>query len=549
MQGLLNGPWMFSKGMNKLTTFRSLKHYLAFFSIMLCILLMAQIYFVIDPHHWSEERSGNYEKILEQDTLLQELTRIIDDLHGIQEGNITQDELTHYGELLQTTLSDVQQLFELGINPEWKSAYKTLKECQATYAKVADISLKSFRNALPLCETLIGKSAKPIFNLLGEIKLLVQTPSDQSALQSLGDALIVLESAVEKILEKPLKSKSILDPLNAPMETLTKALGRFLRTVENKNDLRVEGERLQTLIMNYCATIQQLKSTLADASQNTKALYAQEQLIVKLINDLKIGLQESQKETFFDIYRDTKAAKKRSLLFSGLIVLFALGFFLMIFMRVQRPLARLPHLLSEGNVDPIEGSLIEINGVFDALGLLKQHLQESLQHSLHQHIQINNEKIDRKLVMLAESAVQLSKVSGSIAKIPKIFDQKFTSIYKINDDARVHFRKMVYTCEDIVKLVDHLIEQSQTNPFPLTAESLEPLKASVAQILSQAHDAAVEAQTLGLRFSSLVRTKEDALEVSKLFSKAGTRINQLARSLQQDVQDFFQTIQIGIPKL
>jgi hypothetical protein len=333
---------------DKLTTFGSLKRYLAFFSIILCTLLVAQIYFVIDPHHWSEGRSGNYEKILEQDTLLQELTRIIDDLHGLQEGAIAQDELTHYGDLLQTTLSDVQQLAELGVTAEWKSAYKTLKECQTSYTKIADISLKAFKNAIALRETLLGKSAKPIFNLLGEIKLLVQTPSEQSSLQTVGDALGVLERTIEKILEKPLKNSSALDPLNSPMESLTKALGLFLRAVENKNDLRVEGERLQTLIMNYCAAIQQLRTTLGEASQNTKALAAQEQLIVKLVNDLKIGLQESQKETFSDIYRDTKAAKTRSLLFSALIVLFSLGFFLMIFLRIQRPLEHLPKLLSEG---------------------------------------------------------------------------------------------------------------------------------------------------------------------------------------------------------
>ena len=279
-----------------------------------------------------------------------------------------------------------------------------------------------------------------------------------------------------------------------------------------------------------------------------QALEPQENVLSSFIHELTLGLKESQKEIFQDIYEESRSLKKYSLVFSLFTLLLMTAFLMLIFFKIQRPLEKLSHLLRFGDPkknlgDSLKSNLEEIQDILYALDDIKIQIWKDIQKSTQQGFSEDNQKIQSKLEMLANSAIELGKVSSNIAKIPKIFDQKFSSIYTANDEARTHFRQMVYACEGMKKTMGDLVEKVEVLHGAITREDLMPLTDSITHILSQAHEAAIEAQTLGLRFNSLVRTKDDTIEVSKLFSKAGTRVNQLARSLKEDVSQFFERMQ------
>jgi len=526
----------------------SIKKYLAAFSLGVCGFFLVQAYLVFDPHHLTGKTLGTYEILLEQDTILKELAQFIEQQHDARKAMVQDGDIEAHQTITtlhQTIQSHLKTLQSNASTDEWKGAYKTLRDFYSAYHKSQEQFLNAMKSFEPLKDTLMTKSTKPILDLLSEMKLIAQTPSEQKALQGIGNEITTLEERLHKVLQQKSKIAQSLESLTALMESSTKALSAFLKSVETKSDIRTETERLQTLILNYFSSIHQLKTLCTENPTQSKNIESQEGLLVKFIHDLKIGLQENQKELFDAFYQETKAVKKKSVLLSGLIVLLVLGMFFFLFHNVQKPLSALSSFLMDRTNQNLSAvSLEEIQDILRAIESLKEKLIQETQAFFQEKVEESHQKISRKVTLVAQSSLELSKVSGSIAKIPKIFDQKFSAIHKANDEARTHFRHMVYACEELKKLLQDLIKQAEISPALLTSASFEPLRASASQILAQAHEAAVESQALGLRFSSLIRTKDETLEVSKLFSKAGTRVNQLARSLQDDLREFFSLLKL-----
>lgn len=531
------------KKLLNLPAFDSFKKYLVAFSLGVFTFFLVQAYLISDPHRLSGKNLETYEYLLEQNTILKELSQFIDQQYTARKAVVDENDLDAIQTILtlqQTIQSHIRQLEDGAGTPEWSTAYKTLQGLLDVYQKSQDKLLRSMKAFVPLKDLLLTKSTKPIFDLLSEIKLLAQTPKEQGALHAIASKLTLLEDRLQKALQKQEKLDKSLESLGVPMEAVTVSLGSFLRLVEKKQDIKTEGERLQTLILNYFSSIHQIKTLSVETPTHMKELDGQATLVATFIHDLQIGLQEKQKETFEAFYQESKETKKKSVLLAALMTLLVLGIFLFLFYKVHKPLSSLPSLLAQEMDDDFSPpSLKEIQDILETIEKLKEQFAQEMQNLFQTHVQDTHEKVERKVTLLAGSALELSKVAASIAKIPKIFDQKFTAIHKANDEARLHFRHMVQACEDMKKLLEKAIHQAEFDPSLLTPSSFDALKLTVAQVLSQAHEAAVESQTLGLRFSSLIRTKDETLEVSKLFSKAGTRVNQLARSLKEDLQDFF----------
>jgi hypothetical protein len=529
-----------------LPTFDSIKKYLIGFGLAVLTFFLVQTYLIMDPHHITGKSLGTYEHLLEQDVILREITQFIDQQHTAQKALIQENDLEALqtiSTLQQTIGSHIHQLQEIVLEPEWVGAYKTLKDLFDAYQKSQEKFLGAMKAFVPLKDLLLTKSTKPIFDLLSEIKFLGQTPQEQQALHSIASKLTLLDDRLKKTLEKKSNIDKALESLAPPMEAVTTALASFLRLVDKKQDIRTDAERLQTLILNYFSSIHQIKTFYGENPNYLKELEGQTSLLIKFVQDLQIGLQANQKETFEAFYHEAKETKKKSVFLLFFMTLLVLGFFLFFYRKVHHPISKLPSFLLNQTALP-SSSLKEVQALLEAVKTLQVSLTEETQRFFQNQVQDNSEKLDRKVDLLAGSALELSKVSASIAKIPKIFDQKFTAIHKANDEARLHFRHMVQSCEEMKNLLEKLVQQAEMDPSLLTPPAFDSLRVTAADILAKAHEAAVESQSLGLRFNSLIRTKDETLEVSKLFSKAGTRVNQLARSLKEDLKSFFDKIKL-----
>ena len=534
-----------------MTTKNSIKAKIVLFGSFLCIFFMAQLYVIVDPHHITSLGLVHYEKVMDQEAILKDLVNIMDRRHELTQNLLdetddgTLDTLT---EIQETVRSHEEQLKTIGTTEEWRSAYKTLLEVQKTYDAQMEKLLLHLKSFATLKRALLTKSIKPIINILEESKPLARTPQENASLNSLLESISSVDTNLRRVIEKKSYRNGDFDPLNKPMEAITAPLSLLLQTSDSKPELHAEIERLQTLLMNYFSSIHQIKNHLLERAKLIQALEPQENALSSFIHELTLGLKESQKEIFQDIYEESRSLKKYSLVFSVFTLLLMTAFLMLLFFKIQRPLEKLSHLLRFGDPkknlgDSLKSNLEEIQDILCALDDIKIQIWKDIQKSSQESFFQDNQKIQSKLEMLANSAIELGKVSSNIAKIPKIFDQKFSSIYTANDEARTHFRQMVYACEGMKKTMGDLVEKVEVPHGVITREDLMPLTDSITHILSQAHEAAIEAQTLGLRFNSLVRTKDDTIEVSKLFSKAGTRVNQLARSLKEDVNQFFERMQ------
>ena len=532
-------------------TINSIKRQIILFGLVICVLFLAQVYITMDPLKIAGGALHRYEKTMEQEQFLRELTTVVDKRHELVESLVKKAEkpiLLELQDLQETANSHVLQLELASDEAEWTAAYKTLQEVHASYAAALKKLTRNLKGLATLREDLLVKSIKPILDILKEVKLLARTNQEQRNLQAINKTLTSIDKRLTSLMEKPPKKPNGFSALNQQMESITKPLAFLVRITESKPEMHTEMERVQTLILDYFASIHQLKNNLTERPDMIKAVDPQEKLMATMIHDLLQGLGENQKELFQSIYEESKLLKKNSLLFTGGLIILVAAFFIILLLTIRRPLKKLSGFLrvsdpKETDNAPFHSTLDEIQDLLEATDYLKGRLFKDIQKNFDHILKEDNLKIERKLDMLAASAVELSKVSSSIAKIPKIFDKKFGAIHKANDEARTHFRNMVTTCEALdIALKDVLSQATGVAP-----KTFDPLKEAVENVMSQAHNAAIEAQTLGLRFNSLVRTKDDTLEVSKLFSKAGTRVNQLARALREDVSQFFDKMRAAAP--
>ena len=267
--------------------------------------------------------------------------------------------------------------------------------------------------------------------------------------------------------------------------------------------MHTEMERLQAMILDYFAAIHQRKHS-TERPEVTKDLGPQEKLMAEMVHTLIQGIEESKKVLFQSIYEEGAVLKKNSLFFTGGLIILVAAFFIILLLTIRRPLKHLAGFLrisdpKETDNVPFHSTLDEIQDLVEATDYLKGKMFKDIQRNFAGILEEDNKKIDRKLDMLAASAVELSKVSASIAKIPKIFDKKFKAIHTANDDARTHFRSMVQTCKKLDEALKDLLDQASGVPL----ETFDPLK-EVDNVMSKVHEAAIQAQTLGLRFNSLV---------------------------------------------
>ncbi len=509
---------------------------------------------IVDPNHLTGFGLNHYAQSMEQDKILKDLTNMVDRCHELSQDILyeTEETVASIMGIEETINAHVDQLKIISLDDEWKSAYQTLTELHETYSTSVRSILVSAKSFETLKATLITKSTKPIVDILEEVKPLAKA-KDQVGIQSLVETITVINSTLAEILEKPGCKAQDFEVLNKPMETMTTNLSLLLPLTEDKPEVHAEIERVQTLVINYFSAIHQIKDTLLERPKLVQTLAQHEKLFVNFVNDLTLALKENQKEIFQDIYKESKGLKRNSLLSSGIIILVMIWFLMMFFLKIHRPLENLTRILKGSDEettqkDSFKKNLKEIQEIMIALDHFKERMIRDFQEAFQIALQEDNKRIESKLNMLANSAVELGKVSASIAKIPATFDKKLTSVYTANDGARIHFRHIVHACDDINQSLDNIMDQLERNPTRVSKMDFEPLKHAVAQILSQAHEAAIESQTLGLRFNSLLRTKDDTLEISKLFSKAGARVNQLARSLKEDVNLFFEKMQTSLPE-
>jgi len=532
----------------------SIKKQILGFGFFLCLLFMVQIYMIIDPNHLTGFGLNHYAQSMEEDKILKDLSNMVDRCHELSQDILyeTEETVASIMGIEEAINAHVDQLKNLSPSDEWKSAYQTLTELHESYSAGIRAILVSAKSFETLKSTLVSKSTKPIVDILEEVKLLAK-PGEQNNFQSLIDAVNGISKKLTEILGNTTCKPQDFEVLNKPMESITTSLSLLLPATEDRPEMHAEIERVQPLMINYFSAIHQIKDNLLERPKLAQDLGQQEKLFVNFVNDLTLALKENQKEIFQDIYKESKALKRNGLLASGIIMLMVAWFLMTLLFKVQRPLKSLANALKDNTgpealKDIFKKDIQDIQDILNGLEAFKDHMVKDFQRSFHISLREDNRRIESKLNMLANSAVELGKVSASIAKIPMVFDKKFASIYEANDEARVHFRHMVNACEDLNQTLDSLIKQVEKSPAKLSKNAFEPLKNAASHILSQAHEAAVESQTLGLRFNSLLRTKDDTLEVSKLFSKAGTRVNQLARSLKEDVNLFFERMQTSLPE-
>ncbi len=526
----------------------SIKKQILSFGLFLSILFIVQIYMIVDPNHITGSGLDHYGQSIEQDKLLKDLANMVDRSHELVQdiSYETEEAISNIMEMDDTINTHVERLKTLGPSDEWKSAYQTLRDLHDAYSAGIKSILVSAKSFDTLKGTLTTKSVKPIVDILEEVKSFAQKPQEQTHLQSLIGGIHAINTYLVEILAKPSYKAQDFEALNKPMESVTITLAALLPLTDHRPDFHGEIERFQTLVINYFSAIHQMKDHLLERPKLVDNLLQQEKLFVNFINDLTLALKENQKEVFQDVYKESKGLKRNSLLSSAMMMLMVILFLMILLFKVQRPLTRLATVLTNINAqerDSFKKSFQEIQDILEAVDALKNHIAKELRTNFQTTLKEDNQRIESKLNMLASSAVELGKVSADIAKIPTIFDKKFTSIYMANDESRIHFRHMVHGCEEMHKTLETLIKQVEKNPAKVSKKTLDSLKESLAHVLSLAHEGAVESQTLGLRFNSLLRTKDDTLEVAKLFSKAGSRVNQLARSLKEDVSLFFEKIQ------
>jgi hypothetical protein len=532
----------------------SIKKQILGFGFFLCFLFIVQIYMIIDPNHLTGFGMNHYAQSMEQDKILKDLANMVDRCHELSQDILYETEETVAGimGIEEAINAHMDQLKNLSPSDEWKSAYQTLTELHESYSAGIRGILVSAKSFETLKATLVTKSTKPIVDILEEVKLLGRS-KEQNHLQSLVESITGISKNLTEILGNSASKPQDFESLNKPMESITTTLSLLLPATEDKPEVHAEIERVQTLVINYFSAIHQMKDHLLERPKLVQDLGQQEKLFVNFVNDLTLALKENQKEIFQDIYKESKQLKRNALLASGIIMLMLVWFLMTLFFRIQKPLENLAKSLRENHTpeslqDNFKKGLHEIQGILNSLEAFKTHMMHDFKKSFHATLREDNQRIESKLNMLANSAVELGKVSASIARIPMVFDKKFASIYEANDETRIQSRHMVQACENINQALESLVRQVEKNPAKLSKDAFEPLKHAVDHILSKAHEAAVESQTLGLRFNSLLRTKDDTLEVSKLFSKAGTRVNQLARSLREDVHLFFEKMQTALPE-
>lgn len=529
----------------------SIKKQIMLFGGLILALFISQVYFTADPHHLTTAGLNRYEKAMEQDRIIKDLTVTLDRQHETMERLLKkpdEDSFDALEDLQDSEETLIDTLKETGgANEEWQSAYKSLTDVSKTYKKVFQALALNLKNFTKIQTAVLQESPKPIEDLLKEIKLLSLTTQEQQQIQSLSAALGRIEKSLKIITEKRLTKPENFTNIQKHMESTTKPLSQLMRLTEKKPEMQTEVERFQSLLMNYFASIHQLKNNLLERPNHTKKLDPQQKIYASFVNDLSQGLKENQKEIFEGIYQESKSIQRHALWLDVAMVVLILLFFGLLLWTVHTPLQKMAHFLRtsdpEDSTSPsFKSSLYEIQDLLEAVAELKERVSSGLKINFDTSLVEETQKIERKLEMLATSAMELSKVSSSIAKIPKMFDQKFSSIQKSNEDSRLNFRHMVECCEELKNISNTLETAIKDAPSTLSTNALTPLEECITAILKRAHEAAVESQTMSLKFNSLIRTKDDALEISKLFSKASTRVNQLARSLHEDVQELFQHI-------
>ena len=526
----------------KFIRINSLRKNIALFLGLVCGILGAQVYLYFDPHGLTSSALERYEKATAQDNLLRELyslskrrQELLQSLFQTMDADII-SEIQALKDPVHTTLKSLEKTT---VDAEWAGAYKTLLSLNKDYEKTLRKSLSLLHEGILLKGQVQERSTKPIFDTLKELQLSLRTGAEKKNLSSLRSTLKSVQWHLGRVLPKKTLAKNAFRDVEGHMAHVTKPLTRLLTLTAKKKEPHGELETLQTLILNYFSAIQQLKVILLEKPQLVETITPQATLLLKFLDDLIQGMKENQREVFEGVYEESKAIQIRDVALTSLLVVICALFGLLLLWKTYRPLQTLSKQLKEETLNPTEIALKdtwkEIHNIVLATEDLRGKLLTHFQNEAHKTMEEDHTRMMRKLDMLAQSALELSKVSASLSKLPKVFDKKFDDIHTANDEARVHFRHMVKVCESLEESTQTLVKKWD-DPI------LKDIEGTVKEVLECAHGAAIESQTLGLRFKSLIRTKEDTLEVSKLFSKAGARVNQLARSLQEDVKGFFEKL-------
>ena len=518
----------------------SLKSLIAFFGILLTVLFASQAYFTIDPHKLRPSGLNNYERFVTQNKLLKEFSRILADRHthgqNLPRNHDTKTigEIDSLNETLTHHLGDLKKSANTG---EWTSAYETLENLNKGYADTLQKLIDYVKTIQHLKAKLLNKSAAPILKNLEEAKLLTHVRQQQKDIQFLWDTITGIQKKLSLFLKQDTLRLKKFPSLDKTMESVTKKLTKLMQNTQKKAEVRTELERTQNLILNYLSSIHQMRHLLVEIESFEEKLQPHEKLLANFIHDLETGLQGVQKELFQELYEGNRHAQRASLFFTGVFLLITAVFFALLFYRVHRPLREIIYALKGKTLDTIQPLYLkDLQALMDTLqsnnSLLPDASKEALNTLFMEHYDI----INNRITMLTHASVELGKVSSSISQIPKIFDKKFSAIHKANDQVRSHFRHVLKLCEMLEKSIHEIATASPKNA------SVAQSQQSVQELLEFAHKAAIESQTLGLRFNSLIRTKEDTLEVSRLFGKAGNQINKMAHGLQKETSEFFQKL-------